>query len=93
MIFATVAPISLLNRRKEAVVDYLTAQDAAERLMVTKRTIITWIKDGRFPGTIRKDPLAPRSPYLIPIKAIEKFEKERSNAAFYPENKNAQDNN
>lgn len=57
----------------------LSATEAAERLGVTPRTILRWIKDGEFPGARQKRPI-PRSPYQIPESDVVAFEERRDSA-------------
>jgi hypothetical protein len=57
--------------------EYLSTSEAAQRLMVTTRTILHWIDLGFFPGSFKVNPRAKNSPYLIPVSAIENFEQER----------------
>ena len=52
---------------------YLRTAEVAKRFDVDSRTILRWVKDGCFPGAIKKNPHARNSPILIPEKAVEDF--------------------
>ena len=57
--------------------DFLTVEKTAERLGVTDRTIRNMIVRGSLPGAYRIDPRMPKSPWRVPVSAIELVEKER----------------
>jgi excisionase family DNA binding protein len=59
----------------------LSTADAAKRLGVTRRAVIKWIRQGKFPGTYKLDPDGIRSSYRIPEAAIEAFEERRRQTA------------
>lgn len=49
---------------------YLTPGEAAERLQVSRWTVIRWIKEGRF-GDVGKGGFGTTSPHKIPAPAVE----------------------
>jgi len=49
---------------------YMTPGEAAERLQVSRWTVIRWIKDGRF-GDVGKGGFGATSPHKIPVTAVE----------------------
>jgi len=55
----------------------LSTKEAAQRLGVTHRTIVKWIKKGSFPNAYKLNPDGLRSPYRIPISDIEALEERR----------------
>ena len=56
----------------------LSAQEAAERLGVSVRTIQNWIDAGvAFPNAYKLNPHLSNSPYRIPVTDIETLEAER----------------
>jgi hypothetical protein len=57
--------------------EFINSSEAARRLSVTSRTITRWVLDGYFPGAFKVNPHAERSPYLIPVSAVEEFERMR----------------
>lgn len=63
----------------------LSTQEVADRLGVTSRAIIKWVRKGLFPGAYKLNPHASNSPYRIPVEAVEKFEQEREEAAPTPD--------
>ena len=59
--------------------NFLTVSQTARRLQVAERTVEHWITI----GTLRAEPLDPdraRTPPIIPLTEIERFEKERAQA-------------
>lgn len=50
--------------------DYLTVPQAAEKLGVTRRTIMTYIKAGYFPQAFKASP-GISSPWRIPVADLE----------------------
>ena len=50
---------------------YMTPSQAAERLQVSRWTIIRWIDRDRFDGVV-KGGFAPNSPRKIPVESVEK---------------------
>ena len=56
---------------------YLKTADVAKRFDVNQRTILRWIKDGCFPGAIKKNPRSKNSPILIPEQSVEQFAQEQ----------------
>ena len=54
-----------------------TAQEAADRLQVTKRTMQNWLRQGLFPGAYKQRPGSPTSPYRVPESDLARFEKQR----------------
>ena len=58
--------------------EFLNTAAAAKRLNVSPRTIIYWAQKGFFPGAFKVNPFVKKSPLLIPLSAIEEFEKKRA---------------
>ena len=69
----------------------LTARQTAERLKVSKDTVLRFIKDGRLPGSRKRDPLKKTSPMLIPVASIEALERELSGYVVEPTEKKLTD--
>lgn len=70
----------LMQKNKEAILtkaETLTVVQVANRLDVTTRTIIRWIKRGTFPGAYKSNPMLDTSPYVIPLEDVEAFEEKR----------------
>lgn len=57
--------------------EFINSSEAAKWLNVSTRTITNWVQKGYFQGAFKINPLARNSPYLIPMSAIEEFEKKR----------------
>ena len=57
--------------------DFLTVEQTAERLNVTDRTIRNMIVRGSLPGSYRIDPQMPKSPWRVPLTAVERIEQQR----------------
>jgi hypothetical protein len=57
--------------------EFITSSEAARRLNVSPRTITRWVRQGLFSGAFPLNPHAEKSPYLIPVSAIEAFEEKR----------------
>lgn len=53
---------------------YLSTANAAERLRVSRSTLIRWIKEGFFPNARKKNPHLETSPFEIPEGDIMRFE-------------------
>jgi len=60
-----------------ALQGYLSTSEAAKRLGVSSKTLLRWIKDGRFPGALQINPYAKNSAFLVPQSALEAFELRR----------------
>lgn len=60
---------------------YYSAQEVADRYNVDSTTIRRWIRHKAFPGAIKKNPMNPRSHYIIPQSAIDYFEEKRKAAS------------
>ena len=74
----TFATILKQNSTEAVIVEgFLKVRDAAERLGVNRKTIVRWIEEGYLPGSVRLNPMVPRSPYRIPVAAVEAIEKQR----------------
>lgn len=58
--------------------DFMKAAEVANEFGVSLRTVNRWIKSGYFPGSIRRNPRAHNSTYLVPKDAVEKFRQERA---------------
>lgn len=53
---------------------FLTVEQVAKRLRVSRSTITRWIGEGFFPGARQKNPRLKTSPFEIPLTAVEQFE-------------------
>jgi predicted site-specific integrase-resolvase len=58
--------------------EFMKASEVAKEFDVSLRTVNRWIKSGYFPGSIRRNPRAYNSTYIVPKEAVEKFKKERA---------------
>lgn len=56
---------------------FYTAAEAAERLGVSKVTVIRWIELGQFPGAHKSNPALKNSPWRIAAKTVADFETAR----------------
>jgi excisionase family DNA binding protein len=52
----------------------LTVEEAARRLGVSEKTVRNMIDRGSLPGAYKLDPRVERSPYRIPLGAVEALE-------------------
>ena len=57
----------------------LTTKQVAQRLGVSKRTVINLLERGRFPSAYKVDPESKNSPWIIPTKEVDAFEHRRKN--------------
>lgn len=53
--------------------EVMTVPEAAKFLGVHRRTVLNWVRDGRFPGAYRLDPESPRSHYRLPVLDVVRF--------------------
>lgn len=77
MIDAVIGTVGAAIPEVNQMAEYISTSEAAERLRVSPRTIARWIRRGCFPGAIKVNPNFKNSPFIIPIPAIEEFEKKR----------------
>ena len=61
--------------------NYLTPPEVAKRLGMSRSTIVRWVKQGIFSKVTKKNPLLPRSPWLIAESSVEEFEKTKKEFA------------
>jgi len=54
----------------------LSVEKAGERLGVSARTILNWIRDGEIMA-YRLNPNNDRSPFRVPVSEVEKIERQR----------------
>jgi predicted DNA-binding transcriptional regulator AlpA len=56
---------------------YLKTKEVASLLKCSTVQVQRYVKRGHFPGTYQLDPTMKTSPFLIPLSAVEQFQKSR----------------
>ena len=57
--------------------DFMTVEQVASLLQVSKRTVLNLINRGRFPGAAKIDPLSLRSTWRIPNQDLKAYQQKR----------------
>lgn len=77
MTFTMTGP-NLIHDREATVEKLLSVSEVAERLGVTPRTVVRWIRDKvAFPNAYQKNPRLKTSPFVIPLEDVEELEDQR----------------
>jgi transcriptional regulator with XRE-family HTH domain len=77
MTFTMTGP-NLIHDREATVEKQLSVSEVAERLGVTPRTVVRWIRDKvAFPNAYQKNPHLKTSPFVIPLEDVKELEDQR----------------
>lgn len=81
MIVSGTMTLQNVSGKGKSVESFTSAAQVAKRFNVTARTVVRWIKEGKLPGAFQVNPDAENSPFMIPVKSVDAFEKK------YPQKK------